>query len=253
MAVFLDNTGLEVLLKDGSLDQKQMLAWFEQAKRIVVRQGLYATKLLDSGLTVIFRVVSHGSSMEVAGIDMHMSGRCIWSAKPLVRIGTAEPLAITLLMSNPSESCAFVATLVHAATLEVISEDTILNLQVCGFVRGMDVYTSREEYENSGVGFLEDKKVLALNYLRANDESLDEKTRREYEKRELETLVCGPVLAIEERSHHYKATHCMVATIATEMGHLDLVFGPNQQAPGLKYGSYVVASCILSADVMVDD
>ncbi|MDT3358470.1 MAG: hypothetical protein LIR47_03905, partial [Spirochaetota bacterium] len=61
MAVYLANTGLEILLKDGSLDQKQMLAWFEDAVRIPTSYGFYATKVLDSGLTLVYRVLAKGA------------------------------------------------------------------------------------------------------------------------------------------------------------------------------------------------
>jgi len=254
MAVYLANTGLEILLKDGSLDQKQMLAWVEEAVRIPTKYGFYATKVLQSGLTLVYRVVAKGSDTEIAGLDMHMSGRCLWSAKPLVRIGEGEALSLTLLMTNPSERSAFIATLVHAATLEQIDEDTILNLQVCAFPQALDVFDSRQAYESATVekGRLEDKKLLPFNYIMARDESLSEETRQKFARHEQMVLLCGPVLAVEERRHGFRDTLCMVATIATEMGHLDLVFSAKQLAKPLQKGSYVVASCVVSADVLTD-
>lgn len=254
MAVYLANTGLEVLLKDGSLDQKQMLTWFESAKRIPTSYGFYATTVLPSGLTVVYRVLTKGDDVEIAGVDMHMSGRCLWSAKPLVRIGEGEALSITLLMTNPSEKSAFIATLVHAATLEQIDEDTILNLQVCAFPQALDVFDSRDAYEKATneKGRLEDKKLLPFNYIMARDESVSEADRKKYADHEQMMLLCGPVLAVEERKHLYRDTRCMVAVIATEMGHLDLVYSAKQLAKPLEKGSYVVASCIISADVLTD-
>jgi hypothetical protein len=254
MAVYLANTGLECLLKDGSLDQKQMLAWFEKAKRIPTSYGFYATKVLQSGLTIVFRVLTKNNDTEIAGVDMHMSGRCVWSAKPLVRIGEGEALSITLLMTNPSEKSAFIATLVHAATLEQIDEDTILNVQVCAFPQALDAFDSRQAYEaaTDDKGRLEDKKLLPFNYIMARDESLSEEDRQKFAQQERMVLLCGPVLDVQERMHGYRNTKCMVATIATQMGHLDLVFSANQLSKPLQKGSYVVASCAISADVLAD-
>ncbi len=86
----------------------------------------------------------------------------------------------------------------------------------------------------------------------ARDESLSEETRQKFARHEQMVLLCGPVLAVEERRHGFRDTLCMVATIATEMGHLDLVFSAKQLAKPLQKGSYVVASCIVSADVLTD-
>jgi len=254
MAVYLANTGLEILLKDGSLDQKQMLEWFKEAVRIPTKYGFYATKVLQSGLTLVYRVLAKGADMEIAGLDMHMSGRCLWSAKPLVRIGETEALSITLLMTNPSERSAFIATLVHAATLDHIDEDSILNLQVCAFPQALEAFDSRQAYEDvtDEKGRLEDKKLLPFNYIMARDESLSDEDRQKFAKQEQMVLLCGPVLAVQQRVHGFRDTQCMVATIATEMGHLDLVYSAKQLAKPLQKGSYVVASCVISADVLTD-
>ncbi|MGH0052881.1 MAG: hypothetical protein ACQ5SW_05790, partial [Sphaerochaetaceae bacterium] len=112
MAVYLANTGLQLLNKGDSLDEKFLMQWFHEAKRIPAQQGAYYTKMLESGLTVIFRTIVDNEHLQIVGLDMHMSGRCIWTGKPLVQVGKGEPLSITLLMTNVSEKTAFIATLV---------------------------------------------------------------------------------------------------------------------------------------------
>ncbi len=252
MAVYLANTGLQLLSKDGNLDQKPLMQWFHEAKRIPAQQGAYYTKLLDSGLSVVFRTVVDAEDIQIVGLDMHMSGRCLWSGKPLVQIGKPEPLSLTLLMTNASEKSAFIATLVHAAILEQIDEDTLLEMQVCAFPQALDVFDSRQAYEavTEEGARLEDKKLLPFNYIMARDESLSEENRQRFSEEEQMILLCGPVLAVEERNHGYRDTSCMVATISTEMGHLDLVYAQEQLKEPLKKGSYVVASCAISADVL---
>jgi len=252
MAVYLENTGTEFLAKDGSLDQESLLQWFKESKRIEAVQGAYYSKLLDSGLEIVYRTVRQGDDIQIAGVDMHMSGRCVWNAKPLSTVGIGEPLLVSLLMTNADETCAFVADLIHAATIDTIEEDTTLSLQVCAFPQAMDVYDSRQAYEKAAAGtaLLDEGKLLPFNYIMARDESLGQKQRDQYEAQEKLMLVCGPVLAVEKREHGERGTSCLVATIRTEMGHLDLVFSAKQLIRDLQKGSYVVASCIISADVI---
>ncbi|WP_320127403.1 hypothetical protein [uncultured Sphaerochaeta sp.] len=253
MAVYVENSGMGFLVKEGSLDQDRLLQWFKESTRIAAVQGAYYSKLFDSGLEILFRTVNQGDDLQIVGVDMHMSGRCIWQAKPLATVGLGEPLLVSLLMTNPDETCAFIADIVHAATIEKIDEDTILSLQVCAFPQAMDVYDSRQAYEQAtpGPSLLEDRKLLPFNYIMARDEKLEEKKREGYEVQEKLMLACGPVLSVDKRSHGTEDTSCLVATISTEMGHLDLVFSPSQLGKELKKGAYVVASCIISADVMV--
>jgi hypothetical protein len=252
MAVYLENTGTEFLAKEGVLDQELLLQWFKESKPIKAVQGSYYSKLLESGLEIVFRTVAQGDDLQIAGIDMHMSGRCVWQAKPLSTIGLGEPLLVSLLMTNANETCAFIADLIHAATIEKIDEDSILELQVCAFPRALDVYDSRNAYEKATVNsaVLDEGKLLPFNYIMARDESLDQNQRDQYEAQEKLMLICGPVLAVEKREHGVQDSSCLVATIKTEMGHLDLVFSSKQLERDLQKGSYVVASCILSADVL---
>ena len=208
MAVYLANTGLQMLLHDGALDQEQLMRWFKEAKRIPATDGAYYTKVLDSSLSLIFRTRVHGDDLEIAGLDMHMGGKCVWRAKPLVQVGRSEALSITLLMTNVSEKSAFIATLVHAATLDQIDEDTLLDIQVCAFPQAMDVYDSRPAYEEATEesARLEHKKLLPFNYIMARDESLSEEVRKEYSQHEELVLLCGSVLSVEERSHGFEGT-----------------------------------------------
>ena len=116
----------------------------------------------------------------------------------------------------------------------------------------MDVYDSRQAYEKAAAGtaLLDEGKLLPFNYIMARDESLGQKQRDQYQAQEKLMLVCGPVLAVEKREHGERGTSCLVATIRTEMGHLDLVFSAKQLLRDLQKGSYVVANCIISADVL---
>lgn len=252
MGLYLANTGLESLIKGDSLDEQQLLTWFREAKRIPAVQGAYYSKLFDSGLELIFRSVKQGDDLEIAGIDMHMSGSCLWRAKPLSRVGVGEPLAITLLMTNSDETSAFITDLVHAATLERIDEDSSLSLQVCAFPQSMDVYDSRASYEEATekVSRLDDRKLLPFNYIMARDESLSQESRDTYAEHEKLMVFAAPVLEVQKREHGYKGTSCMVATVATQMGHLDLVFAEHQLSTVLQKGSYVVCSAIISGDVL---
>lgn len=253
MAVYLANTGLEILMKDDSLDESVLMQWFKESQRIPAVQGSYYSKLLKSGLEIVFRTVKQGEDLQIAGLDMHMSGRCIWQAKPLSRVGVGETLLVTLLMTNPDETSAFIADLIHAATLEKIDEDSSLSLQVCAFPQSMDVYDDRPSYEkaNPEIAHLDDKKLLPFNYIMARDESLSQQKRDGYAKGEKLMVLAAPVLQVESRDHGFLDTSCMVATVATEMGHLDLVFSEKQLSKPLVKGSYVVASCVISADVIV--
>ncbi|MDY0288152.1 MAG: hypothetical protein RBR15_04930 [Sphaerochaeta sp.] len=252
MGLYLANTGLESLVKGDSLDEEQLLTWFKEAKRIPAVAGAYYSKLFDSGLELVFRTVQQGDDIQIAGIDMHMSGRCLWRAKPLSKVGVGEPLSISLLMTNADETSAFIADLIHAATLERIDEDSSLSLQVCAFPQSMDVYDSRLSYEEATekVSPLDDRKLLPFNYIMARDESLSQESRDTYAQSEKMMVFAAPVLQVERREHGYKGTSCMVATVATEMGHLDLVFAEHQLSTVLQKGSYVVCSALISADVL---
>ncbi|HKL56991.1 MAG TPA: hypothetical protein VJ854_01220 [Sphaerochaeta sp.] len=252
MGLYLANTGLESLIKGDSLDEEQLLTWFREAKRIPAVQGAYYSKLFDSGLELVYRTVKQGDDLEIAGLDMHMSGRCLWMAKPLSKVGVGEPLAISLLMTNADETSAFIAELIHAATLERIDEDSALSLQVCAFPQSMDVYDSRASYEEATekIARLDDRKLVPFNYIMARDESLPQEERDTYAENEKVMVFAAPVLQVERREHGHKGTSCTVATVATEMGHLDLVFAEDQLSTVLQKGSYVVCSCIISADVL---
>lgn len=215
-------------------------------------QGAYYSKLFDSGLELVFRSVKQGEDLQIAGLDMHMSGACLWMAKPLSRVGMGEPLAVSLLMTNADETSAFVADLIHAATLERIDEDSSLSLQVCAFPQSMDVYDSRASYEEATekLSRLDDRKLLPFNYIMARDESLSQESRDQYAEHEKLMVFAAPVLDVQRREHGYKGTSCMVATVATEMGHLDIVFSQHQLSSVLQKGSYVVCSAHISADVL---
>lgn len=253
MAIFLANTGLDILVQGDSLDEEQLLAWFKEATVTPALQGgAYHDKVFDSGLSLVFRSIRKGDDLQIAGMDMHMKGSSVWMAKPLSLVGKGEPLAIALFMTNPDENCSFIVELIHAATLEKIDEDSSLSLQVCAFPQFMDVYDSREAYEIAieENARLDDKKLLPFHYIMARDESLSQESRDRYAEQEKMMLFAAPVLDVQKREHGYKGASCMVATVATAMGPLDLVYAPDQLVSNLEKGSYVVCNALISADVL---
>ncbi|NMA23205.1 MAG: hypothetical protein GX938_06835, partial [Spirochaetales bacterium] len=223
MALYFSNTGLEALLDGDRIDERQMSAWMGEAERTDVEGGAYYTKRFASGLTIIFRTIAD----ELVGLDMHMSGRSIWTAKPLMRVGEQEPLSITMLMTSRSEQSAFIATLVHAATLPTFDDQTMIDLQVCAFVQALDIYDSRQAYEEATPTEMqvEDKKILPYNFVMSREQSLGQKERERFEAAQTLVLLAGPVIAVEKREHGWGESGCIVATVSTEMGHLDLVLG----------------------------
>ncbi|MCK9548152.1 MAG: hypothetical protein M0Q37_06530 [Sphaerochaeta sp.] len=248
MALYVSNTGLDALVVDGGIDETQLRIWYGEATETEAHGGLYRTKVLDSGLAIIFRIVDD----EIVGIDMHMQGRSIWEAKPLLRVGEQEPLSITLLLTSKSERSAFIATIVHAATLEHFDEETVLELQVCAFVQALDIYDSRSAYEEATEDGMqiEDKKILPYNFIMSRDESIGEEEKKLFAQGETLVLIAAPVIAVKKRSHGFGDSACIVATVGTEMGHLDLVFSEAQVPTPLKKGSYVITRCAISADVL---
>ncbi len=249
MALYVSNTGLEALVVDGALDEHQLLRWYGEATETVVSGGVYRTKVLDSGLAIIFRAIDD----EVVGIDMHMKGRSIWSAKPLLRIGEQEVLSMTLLMTNQSERSAFIATLVHGATLGQFDESSVLDLQVCAFVQALDIYDSRRMYEEatSIETQIADKKILPYNFIMSREPSITAEERKRFEQAQNLVLIAAPVIAVERKEHGWADSCCMVATISTEMGHLDLVYSESQVPTPLGKGAYVTVQCAISADVLI--
>ncbi len=248
MALYISNTGLDALVVDGEIDEAQLRRWYDEATQVPAQGGFYRTKVLESGLAIIFRVVDD----EIVGVDMHLQGRSIWEAKPLLRVGEQESLSITLMMTSKSEQSAFIATLAHAATLDSFDEETVLELQVCAFVQALDIYDSRAAYEEATESEMriEDKRVLPYNFIMSRNEHIGEEEKRIFAQGETLILIAAPVIAVERRSHGFGDSSCIVATVGTEMGHLDLVFSESQVPTPLKKGAYVITSCAISADVL---
>jgi hypothetical protein len=248
MALYPTNTGFDDLIIDGALDEQQLTRWFEEATIHPAEGGSYRTKRFESGLLIIFREVEK----RVVGIDMHMGGRSTWSAKPLIQVGEEEPLSLTLMMTNRSESSLFIATLVHAATREHFREEEVVDLQVCAFVQALDIYDSRTSYERAidEELWIADKKILPYNYIMSREETVGEDERAVFEQGQTLVLIAAPVIAVETRSHGWRQSASVVATVGTEMGHLDLIFSSNQVPQPLTKGDYIVTQCAISADVL---
>ncbi|MCI2127821.1 MAG: hypothetical protein LKK25_00260 [Sphaerochaeta sp.] len=252
MALFLTNTGLSTLKYGDSLDEATLLALMEQGKRNATANGeVYYTRLLDSGLELVFRVSEREGGVDVYGLDTHMAGRCVWTAQPVVTVGKPEYLGMDLLLTDPSQHCAFVMGIVRSALLAPIDDHSILDIQVCAFPTGMDVYDSREAFEamvpeeNRPL----DRQILPYHYLLAREESVPKKVREASKKQEMINLFCGPVLATQKRDNGFQGTSLFVSTVATEMGHIDVVYDGTQVEPP-EPGSYLVASAYFSGDVL---
>lgn len=249
MAMYFSNTGLEVLLDGDQIDEKQMQIWAQEATVTEIEGGAYYTKRLDSGLLIIYRVFEE----QLVGLDMHMSGRSIWEAKPLMQVGEQEPLSLTVLLTNRSESASFIATLVHAATIGAISDEHFIEMQVCGFVQALDLYDSRASYEVATPTEMQiaDQKLLPYNFIMSRESAISEADRARFKTGETLILLAGEVIASEEREHGFKETKAQVVTVKTEMGHLDLVISEAQLGKPISKGEYLTAQCVISADVLL--
>ena len=253
MPLFLDNTGLSCLKKGKDLDEQAFQGFLEKSRRDEVPGGgAYYTYLFDSGLELVFRVVENEGNREVMGMDTHMGGRCVWMGKPVVTVGQMECLGMQLLLSDPGESCAYTMGFVRPALLGKVDTQSHLETQVCAFPTGMDVYDDREAYE-AMVGEenrLLDRQVLPYHYILAREEGISGKNKEYSQKHEMIDFLCGPVLSVEERENGFRGTSLRVATVATQMGHVDLVYGLGQGVRPLEKGCYLVASAYLSGDVI---
>ena len=253
MALFLTNTGLSCLIEGKELDSKQMLSLFQQSKKYEVESsGCYYSYVFDSGLELVFRVSEVQKEQEILGVDVHMSGRCIWKAKPVNFIGEPQFLALSMLMTNPDESVVFATDVVRAALSLKFDNTNELSMQVCAFPNALDVYESREAFEAmvSEGNRLLDRQILPYNYIMAQQKNVEARRKEFFKRNEKLSFFCGPVLAVEERDNGYRSTHCSVATIATQMGHLDVVYSPTQLDRPLEKGCYAVCSALISADIL---
>ncbi|MFA6775716.1 MAG: hypothetical protein WCR76_05560 [Sphaerochaetaceae bacterium] len=253
MALFLANAGLGCLMRGKNLDETLVLPLLERSTRSEDEGGgAYYTCLMDSGLELVFRVQEREDGLEMMGLDTHMGGRCVWTASPVVSVGKPEYLGMQLLLADPGQRNAFVMGFVRPALLRHLDTDSVLEIQVSAFPTGMDVYDSRESFE-AMIGEenrLLDRQILPYYYVMAREESTGKKMREFSKRNEMINLFCGPVLAMEERENGYLDTKLMVSTVATSMGHIDVVYARDQLSKPAEKGTYLMASAYFSGDVL---
>lgn len=264
MPVFLHNLGLDFMAEKGRLLDSYMVPLFDSGRDRICREGRYRTALLPSGVEFIFHLVEDGGDVRVVGVDTHVGGPCVWYGTPFLLLDAgSDPLAMRLACTNEAKSAVFVANIMNAGVLPAIDESTRLELQVAGFPAALEVYRSRADYEGAmteaaraaGGGtpvIISDGQPLPYNFIIKNNPEASDADRERAGRDDL-LLLCGPVLAVEERSHGisgHEDASMVVATIATAFGHLDVVFVPDMLAGNsCAKGDYLVTECVLSADV----
>lgn len=267
MPVFLRNLGLEFMAsKDGLLDE-YMMPLFEAARPRTCQVGRYYVSQLPSGVEFIYHVVPEGDDLRVIGVDTHVGGPCIWYGTPFMMLETdADPMSLRLAFSNEAKSAVFVANIMNAGVLPSFDEKTRVEMQVVAFPASLEIYPDRDAYEEAmndaaqqGDGtplIIADGQPFPYNFMmKYNPEATDE--QRQKAGREDLLLLCGKVLAVEERRHgipRHEDASMSVATIATSFGHLDVVFSKDMLAGATcKKGDYLVCDCVLSADVALGE
>lgn len=252
MPLFLANTGLECMMKDGQLDQKVMDGFIEKSQVMQVPdgKGFCCSYLFESGLELFSRVPDPQTSE--AMVDMHMSGKCIWTVKPVTLLPQDGFFDFALLASDVDEKNACMVNLVKSVFAPHFDGKTKLDLQVCAFPIDLSVYDSRSAFEAmaSGDGRLTDGQVVPYNYILAHEESLSKDAREKFGKNERLALFCGQVLGVQKRENGYRGTKLDDAVVSTAFGHIDVVYGENQLDRKLEKGCYIVASAFISAEII---
>lgn len=265
MPVFVRNLALEYLVEDGVLDSEKMLAMYGKAKWRHAHGAFYLNHTLPSGVEFIFRAIKEGEEVRILGTDTHLAGRCMWNAIPFFNATPkeADDLCAVVACTNQAQDGVFVTHLVNAAVLPELQEGNSIAMQVVAFPFALEVYASREDYERAYANnpetsnfpmLLTDKRVFPLNFMLKHDPDLPEEKRNRNLPDDI-VLVCGPVLAVREapKSDETQEASFVVATIATQFGHLDVAFTGDMAlgVPCVK-GTYVAFSGMLSADVAVE-
>lgn len=263
MPVFLRNLGLEFMATKNGLLDEYMMPLFKAARPRSCELGRYYVSQLPSGVEFIFQVIPDGDDLRVVGVDTHVGGPCVWYGTPFMRLQTdSGPMTLRLAFSNEAKSAVFVANVMNAGVLPVIDEKTRVEMQVVAFPAALEIYKDRRAYENAmteaaekGDGtplIIADGQPFPYNFMmKYNPDATDEQKRKA--GREDLLLLCGKVLAVEERKHGipgHEDASMTVATISTVFGHLDVVFSKDMLAgvPCGK-GDYLVCDCLISADV----
>lgn len=264
MPVFVRNLALEHLVEHGQLDSQKMLELYRKARWRHAHGAFYADHTLTSGVRFIFHVVPDGEELRIIGTDTHLAGRCLWNAIPFFNATPkdADELSAVVACTNQAQDGVFVAHLMNAAVLEELQEGQSLAMQVVAFPFVLESYADREAYERSYAAnpdasafpmLLTDKRIFPLNFMMKHDPDIPEE-RRNHNLSDDVVLCCGPVLELRESSHSDpdQERSFLIATIATQFGHLDVAFVREMCTGTCERGSYLVFSGMLSADVAVE-
>jgi hypothetical protein len=265
MPVFVRNLHLEYLVTDGALDADVMASLYRTCKWRTAEGAWYGVAQLPGGIEMIFRAVREGDGMRVLGTDTHLSGRCLWNGIPFLNVTPPESdsLSAVVACTNIAQDGVFVTHLVNAGVRNDLSEGESLLMQMVAFPTVIESFTSRESYEQQyqadakGSRFpvlLTDQRIFPLNFMLNHDPDIPEEQRNQRLADDV-VLVCGPVLAVRhmQSGEDRKDTEFIVATVATQFGHLDVAFvGGMVTGTPVKTGNYLVFSGILSGDVALE-
>lgn len=265
MPVFVRNLHLEYLVTDGNLDSDAMSALYRTCTWRNAEGAWYGLAALPDGIEMIFRAVREGDGMRVLGTDTHLSGRCLWNGIPFLNVTPpeADSLSAVVACTNVAQDGVFVTHLMNAGVLTNLQEGKSIVMQMVAFPTVIESWNSRESYEQQYQSdptcsrfpvLLSDQRVFPLNFMLNHDPDIPEEQRNQRLDDDV-VLICGPVLAVRHlhSGENEQDTEFMVATIATQFGHLDVAFVHTMvSGVPVKKSHYLVFSGILSGDVAIE-
>jgi len=266
MPIFIRNLHLEFLTDKGTLISERMVEMYGKARWRLANGGYYPVFTMSSGVEFIFKTIQDGQNPRVVGTDTHYAGRCIWNGLPFMDITPkdADCLSMVLAFTNIAQDGVYIAHMMNAAVLPSIREGQSIAMQMVAFPLSIAVYGSREAYERSATShtpdageplILLDGKAFPLNFMLKHDPDKPVDKNDSNLKDDI-VLLCGSVLSVEKRLHQEPGqddTGFMVATIATQFGHLDVVFTAQMIGEAAcQKGFYIVFSGILSGNVAIE-
>ncbi len=250
---------MESLLKDGEVDNDQMMELYKGARWKEAHGAFYMVKELENRIQFIFRGIPDGKEMKILGTDTHYRGGCIWNIYPFFNATSegADPLSALIAFTNSDQSAVSVAHIMNAAVLPELHEGESIEAQSAGFPLVLQVFEDREAFEkeftlNSTDSpwpvLVPDHRILPINFMLAHDPDLKEEDKQQVENVDL-LLLASKVLDVKRVNGIAEGEFFNVATVSCEFGHLDLVYNDDTANAPVTKGAYVVVSMILSCDV----